>query len=188
MSRVSYCSCKHQKQNGGTGKPSKTLLVNTGHWESPTAKTGWRLLKYYSCCRTRDHLWAVWRPQQGYCGRILRALTQWATVGGGIERVVYQISCAGRALLQIALARAHLFSWNKDIRGWRQKVLPYLLVDTEGTKHSRSSMRTLYRGSSALLCSTSLSIMHKGLGWNKRWGSTGKNISPLNTNTFLALF
>lgn len=126
MSGVSYCSCKHGQQNGRTGKPPKTLLVSTGHQESPTAKAGWRWQVSELPWRQRSLVSCVRITGEGHC-----VSTEPAAVGGGIGRVGYQTSCAGRALLQIVLPRAYPFSWNKDVRGWGQKVLPYLLVDPQ---------------------------------------------------------
>lgn len=116
-------------------------------------------------------------PQQGYCRRILQ---QNESLEKGLLNAYWMPSHAGKLLLQVALAGAHQFSWNKDIPGWRQKVLPYLLVDTEGTKQSRSCMTALDSMSSTLLYSSSLSIMHKGLWCSIRWGNTAKKYQPNN--------
>lgn len=160
MSGVSCCSCKHQKQNGGTGKPPRTLLVNTGHWESPTIKTSWRLLEYYSCCGARDHLWVVWKAPTRVLWKYTVSINRINCCRSG-----YWTHCISNILSWQSTApdyscKSISFSWNKDIRGRRQKVLPYLPVDTEGTKHSRICTRTMCRGSSTLLYSTSFSIMN----------------------------
>lgn len=68
-----------------------------------------------------EHLWAVWWPHSE-----------------PLEEGVLSVSCTQHpVLVQIALARAHTFSCNKDVWGWTQKVLPYLPVGTEGTKQQK---------------------------------------------------
>lgn len=57
--------------------------------------------------------------------------------------------------LQIAPARTHTFTWNKEYEEGDRKF--------QREPNSRSCKRTL-------------STTCNGLGWNKRWGSTGKNI------------
>lgn len=66
------------------------------------------------------------KGQWGHCGGILSVNRR-----SHCKEGVLKVLCVRHpALLRMALARARLFSWNKNTWRWRWKVLPYLLVDT----------------------------------------------------------